>query len=617
MIPLCLKEGWEVDGSRVYACGKEFKLQHPYLINLKLYRDSDDVDVQVNAMHRAHDLLWPHHAGSWHRWTERRFTAHCMGATPLIFASGAATGKSLDAAKIALLFWLSDPKNNSCIVTSVTLESLESRIWGYVASLFSSAVLPIPGTFLTSKPPKILYPKQKEKIHGLFAAAIKMGDDIKTLSTIIGRHPNKRLLVILDECTDMTPNVLKAIPNLEQGVDTFQLIGIGNSNSKTDLHGALATPRRGWKTVDPMRDYTWETQYENGLCLYFNPYDSPAISETDVVKKEVLSRFLITTAGIEKKKREYGEESDSFYRFVLGFWQDKQMDNTIISEPFLNEHQVRRKAEWSGFYPKEVVAGLDPAFQIGGGGAGCILRLGVLGHTVDGLVVLDFRGEDLIHKIDLVRGDASGEMQIATQVLAVLERYNCPVSNLAIDATGIGRALGELIRIVSKQEGQPYRVVSVKPRSETLRGKVDPFVLVMSPSDMWLKFREFVQQDQIRGIDSLTAEQLVNRKVLLKGGHESPKLMLESKADYKARMAAINPKLAKSPDESDAMMLAMQVAIWRLGFAPGQRRVMTPTTIIAQKEAAYVSRGGAITATTIISKPPLVANFSTTLEDAV
>lgn len=613
---LCCKEGWEVDKGIVYANNREFKVAHPYLIHLNLYRHETDPAAKLHSMHRIHDMLWPQHIITYNSWTDRRFQAHCMGYSHIVMAGGAAAGKSMDAAKIALIFWLSDPKHTSCIIASTTLDSLESRIWGYAAKLFDMAAIPIAAKFMRSKPPKITYPGQKDKIHGLFATAIRSGEDENTLSTIIGRHPDYGILIILDEATDMPPSIVKALPNLEQGVEFFQLFAIGNSNSKNDLHGALATPKRGWKTIDPMRDYSWETQHKNGICLYFNPYDSPAITETDVTKKAALSKFLITEEGIAEKKKQYGEGTDSYARFVLGFWKDKQLDNTAISEQFLTEHLVHTKAEWSGFYAKEIVAGLDPAFQLGAGDK-CMLRLAVYGHTVNGLVGLDFRGSELIHRIELRRDiERSGELQIAEQVCSILKQYNCPVSSLAIDASGVGRALGELIRLVSKEDGQPFRIVSVKPRVEARQTKLDPHIIVSSPSDIWLKFREFVQNGQIRGLDAITIQQLVNRLTVLKNG----KLIIEPKSEYIARMSAINPRLAHSPDESDALMLCTQAAMLRYGLIPGMRWGMpasiNDSSFMQQKELAYLAslKGQQVAD---VRRPPLVANFGSPLEDVI
>lgn len=340
IIKLCRQEqGWIVENNTIIIEDKVYPILHPYKIHIKRYREETDPAVRLQAMRRIHDLLWPEHIITYNDWTDRRFLAHCSGYSQVVLAGGAAAGKSMDAAKIALIFWLSDPKHNACIIASTTLEALESRIWGYVAKLFGMAALPIAGLFLRSKPPKILYPGQIDKIHGMFAIAIRSGEDSNTLSTIIGRHPDKGLMMVLDESTDMPPSIVKSLPNLEQGIDTFQLWAIGNSCSRFDLHGALATPKKGWNSINPEKDYSWETMHKNGICLYFSPYDSPAITEKDPRKKAALSKFLITEEGIEEKKRVYGEGTDSYARFVLGFWQSTNMNNScssvIASIPFI------------------------------------------------------------------------------------------------------------------------------------------------------------------------------------------------------------------------------------------------------------------------------------------
>jgi hypothetical protein len=38
-------------------------------------------------------------------------------------------------------------------------------------------------------------------------------DDETTLSSVIGRHPDKKMMVMLDEGTDMPHAAMKAVPN--------------------------------------------------------------------------------------------------------------------------------------------------------------------------------------------------------------------------------------------------------------------------------------------------------------------------------------------------------------------------------------------------------------------
>ena len=94
-------------------------------------------------------------------------------------------------------------------------------------------------------------------------------------------------------------------------VEFFQLWIAGNSSDKTDLHGACATPRAGWDNIDYQRDSSWPTVYARGICLYFNPYKSPAITEKDDQKRARLAKFLITTSGIE-------QAIEDFHRGMMG-----------------------------------------------------------------------------------------------------------------------------------------------------------------------------------------------------------------------------------------------------------------------------------------------------------
>lgn len=621
---LAQKEGWEVvkrdrkhsmdSGLSIIAEGKPFDLCHPFRVHMTFYRYSKDSETKFKHMKAAHDYLWPQYIITWNDWIERAFRAHCESFNQIVMAGGGGVGKSLSAAMISTLFWLANPKERACVIASTTLDSLESRIWGYVVKLLDEAKLPLPAVYSRSKPPKVMCPDMPSKIYGMFATAIRQGEDEKTLSTVIGRHPKDGIMIVIDEATDITPAILKAIPNLEQGTEFSQVWAIGNSNSKNDTHGALATPKNGWDSIDPMRDKLWETTYKNSICLYFNPYDSPAIHETDPVKKAALSKFLITKEGLEEKKLIYGEHSDAYHRFVLGFWKKSNIDNTLVSEQFLNEKQVASVTEWSGIYPLHVVAGLDPAF--GNGGDGCLLRLAILGHATNGKMMLDFRREELLYKIDVnVTQDTSAELQTARQICDILKKYNCPVGNMAIDATGGGKALAELIRIVSGETEGAIKITTTGGFTAGLKGfkKVlkDPSTYVATPIILWNQFREFVQTAQIKGLDHTTVAQLSSR-LLVNKSTGSNEQVLESKRAFKSRMNAINPKLSHSPDEADAAVLALHAAMIKFGFHVGQQRQVAGMSDEAtQKMLAYHAeqRVNTLTGREEYKRAPLLANF--------
>lgn len=568
------KEGWEIvkgeDGTpKIKAFGEEFQVRHPAVIHLRQYRKEANPDTKYVHMKAAHDYLWPR--TEWHYWTEDRFREHCNGWNYISMAAGASASKSHDAAKIACLFWLSNPKKRGVVIASTTLDSLGARIWGYAMKFLSKMEVKLPFQYLGGNAPKIVYPTERtggdirDTIHGMFAVAAKGGDAEKSISSWIGRHPDDSMLLILDEATDINAAVINSFANLDTGGKPFQCWAIGNSNSVNDLHGAMSTPKIGWDKIDPLTDKKWETTRKNGICLFYSCYESPAIHEKDPDKKKRLAIFLITDETIKAKKIELGEDSDAFYRFVLGFWRLQSTESTVVSKQFLDGFGVDKKTEWSGFYPLQIVGGLDTAFSTGGDQ--CILKMPILGYDSDGLLVLDFMNDRQTHVIPILRSvNKSAEIQIGETVTALLKANRCKLSDVAIDATGQGRALGGVLQLLDDGHRNPIRIYSTKMGNIT----EDAFdVVIKSSYDLWYTVRQFVANGQIRGLNNKTILQLSNRQVEYgKKGQPS----LESKLNYKRRMGAQNPAMAHSPDDADTVALAVQAAIINYGFALGKRR---------------------------------------------
>jgi hypothetical protein len=575
---LIKKEGWDIisrkiqgsDGKeqevKLVLCeGGEFPYTHPFSIHAKIYRTSRNPDERERHLWAMHDYCWPDAIK--HEWTVRRFRAHCEGWKYLSMASGGSTGKSYDAAKLAWLFWQAKPNGRGVIVASTTLASLDGRIWGYLLKLAKTCQLKFKYKYMRSKPPHILY-EPDNTLCGMFAIAAKRGDDDAAINTWIGRHPPDGLMVILDEGTDMPVALLKALPNLEKGqLGQFHVMIIGNSNSKYDLHGSLSTPKDGWDSIDKERDTRWETTQDNGICLYFNCYDSPAITDPDPEKREKLGKFLITLDQINKDIIKYGKDSIQFYRFTLGFWKDDSTESTVISRTFLTNFSHKDKVEWSPHATLKPVAGLDPAFSYGGDN--CILRIGVLGLDINGQVLLDFRDTELLFYIrTLANSVDSIELQISKQVVEILNEFRIPLKDLAVDCSGQGRAFAEVIRLTANVIEQPIKLYSTQSyrigRFQNI--KQTPDIQLISSYELWIAVRRFIEGNSIRGLDAIAVNQLVTRLIT----EENGKVNLEKKDEYKKRMGAISPSLAQSPDEMDGVALCLQVAMRNYGFFPGQ-----------------------------------------------
>lgn len=638
---LCKKERWQIDENPdrfsedrylvTVNSGRQFVLAHPYSLHTAMYRDAKEPNERFLHMKAAHDYLWPQYAITWNDWDEARYYAHCMHYSQIIQAGGGGIGKSDTTARIVLQWWLASPRTRAGVIASVTLESLQTRIWGYMVRALNSVAIPVGAKDLGGQSPKIIFPGVRDKIHGLFAVPVKEGaDDVstKTLSNLVGRHPEEGLMMVLDEAPFMSPKVVDVIPNLEKGVEFFQLWAIGNSDSWDDLHGALATPKKGIDSIDPARDEIWPTMHDNSVCLYFYPYKSPAITDPDPIKRGMLAKFLTTTEKIAAEERVYGKDSENFWKMTLGFWRPGRAGSVIVTEKFLTEQAVHDVAEWSGFYALNIVAGLDSAMEVGG--TGCKLRMAILGHTMDGSVCLDFKEEELLFPIAIkVTHDDSGEKQLCERVIDKLIEWQCPLANLALDATGVGRAVGGLLSVYYMQRKgvweEPYRIISARQGSGQKK-EDDPMVMVYTPTDLWVKFRDFVMRNQIRGLDRKTIKQFVNRLLVRKGEGETKKWVLESKGDFRSRMSAKEPALAHSPDEADAAVLCCLAAQLRFGFSPGQKRDLPNNKdfdeFFAQKVAILhrqgLSAGETLRKIEEVKRAPVIrASFGKSLEESL
>src|SRR5687767_8835225 len=114
---LCLLEGWELTQHGIRVNGENLPLAHPFQVYLKLYREAATPVDKLRYFQRTHDLLWPQMVLTNNAWQERIFKGHCDNWSQIVLAAGAGAGKSLSAAKVALIFWLSDPKRNAVIIS--------------------------------------------------------------------------------------------------------------------------------------------------------------------------------------------------------------------------------------------------------------------------------------------------------------------------------------------------------------------------------------------------------------------------------------------------------------------------------------------------------------------
>ena len=468
------------------------------------------------------------------------------------------THNSHDAAMIAILFWLANPKERTVLVASTSLSDLQNRIWGYIQKFYTMEYnknITLPGRLYTSQNnPKILYDKQ-DTIHGIFAVPLKPGKDSKPSSNLIGRHPKDGFLAIIDEGTDVNPGFLDAKDNWEQGVNSFQLMVIGNSNSKFDPHGLLSKPIGGWHTVNPDTDTEWETK--QGICLYFDCYQSPAILETNPDKKKKLGKFLFTEEKIEAAKVSRGENTPGFWRFVRGFWPEDDVIQSVLSLVICDKFHVEEKSMWDGTKSLIRIAGIDPAFH--SDGDDCVFRWATLGiNDVTGKMTLDFGGKKNIHYIKINdRSDEPPEYQIMNACKKLCKELGIQERNVAVDTWGAGSGFGALIEKEWSKDimhvESSGRATDTQIASQSDERASD--VYDRRVTELWFSMRELVLGDQIRGLDTVSIEQFCTRTYETKGR----KYSIEQKKDYKLRLGKVDNHY-KSPDEADAATFIIDLA---------------------------------------------------------
>ena len=227
--------------------------------DLKVELESARVNLNGEAakhLERAALILCPNLI--FHAWIERIFKAHTEGWSTVSLAGCASSGKTFAVSILALLFWLTNPRERGVVLASTTIDSLKARIWGQLVAIIGECPYELPTQIYHSKPPCILYDKDFP-INGIFTAPLIKGKSEETLGNLIGRKYKEGFMVVVDESTDVAPGFIDAKANWEISAPFFQLWALGNSKDQEDPHGQLCTPKNGWGSINPDYDTEWET----------------------------------------------------------------------------------------------------------------------------------------------------------------------------------------------------------------------------------------------------------------------------------------------------------------------------------------------------------------------
>lgn len=535
-------------------------------------------------MLRAIRLLFPSHKIS--LWTKRRVRAFC---DPLpkyrwqTWIGPAASGKSTDAAVIALIHWWAAPDCTTVTTASTTQPMLEKRIFGEVVK-YHSSVPNAPGFYHSSDTSITLGKKESDLVsnrNGIFGVAVLKGTLAEAMGNIVGVH-NRYNVLIVDEMQATREAVVEAASNLSASGE-FCFIGMGNPDDRNTPLGRHSEPKGGWETVHPDKPGCEEWDTKEGVCLFFDGLKSPAVADPEGWP------FLLNRRKIDEYAEAHGADSPLFWSQRRGFFPPEGMTDTLFSLSFFESTLSDRTDPQQWMFPPLLVAGLDPAFS--SGGDRCVMSVMEAGLTTLGRMVIRNR-TDLRRVIKLSasllgasRSGGNGvdvpvpvSQQIVAQVSAACIALGIPPERLALDTTGTQNTLADVFDTMWRPGCLRVSFggkASTRPISDADRTEGAKFY-GNRMTELWHCLWHACKAGQIMGIDYEVAREFSWRRL-----HKVMPVTLESKVDMRVRTG-------KSPDIADSVVVILELLRQRFGWTPG--RVLDAEAFLSPDEAEQYRR---------------------------
>jgi len=481
-------------------------------------------------------LIWPDVIRSWNDWNEMALWAW-TNYNEIGVTGCASAGKTFTFTLLSIVEYLARPMATRVALTSATVKSLRGRVWAE-AMRFIRPVSPLFGLNVVDSQTKIQFQKGDDR-SAIMALAVESGSIEKAVGTLQGVHL-PRMIIMVDEAAQTNPAIFSARANLAVGTDFYHFIAIANASSQFDSHGLFCEPRMGWNSIQD-DDEHWETK--SGICVRFDGLKSPNIKAGKTIYP-----YLFGIDNVNTIRSVFGEGSLEWNSYCRGMWSKSGAKNTILDQATINEGVARDKVIWTGGDLVQIAA-LDPAFTTDGDD--CIIRFATMGKAVDGEMMLSLG--DII-RIQLMESDNYPlAYQVADQTIQELVKRNIDPENFAIDATGAGAAIADIIQQRWKNGfrrvsfgGSPSDTPISMEDSRSARE-----IYANRVSQLWGQIRTIIMAGRLRGLDDLTARELCARIYTLR----NEKTLLESKKDLKKRTKG------GSPDRADALSLLVDLFV--------------------------------------------------------
>jgi len=383
-------------------------------------------------------------------------------------------------------------------------------------------------------------------------------------------HPlfgeNSRIRFILDEAQEIPPNIFDDIPNLLASIDNstehIKILAAANPKDEWSRYGQNCKPVGGWEKLTPLQE-TWMSD-TGWYVISIN-----AMQTENVMRRKTIFPRMITWEGVQKIIRSQGGGNDQHpivYSYVYGRFPPTGSLTSVIASP----HLRRAEGDWIFDTQADNFAAFDPAFT----GDLPAMTTGRVGHAI-GWVDYDGTRHDLPEakmaiQLDgvaiLPRGDTQ---DLADEVMERMKQLNVKPEHLAIDKTGSGLGVHDVIRRQWKRKvdgtdsAEPVEICGINYAQEPSEIKITDEdtqtpkeMFDRIASELWFSAAKLFEYDCVklgRGVDAKTIEELAARRGGMKIG-QGRRQSVESKDQYRSRTGE------NSPDRGDSALMCLFVA---------------------------------------------------------
>lgn len=546
---------------------------------------------------RSVDLKWNDNGEEnfiWTEWSEKMIRSY-LDNKAAMWGGASNCGKSYAMAAIALTLFCADPQS-LIQITSTSLDGAKKRVWGAIQALWRDWM---PG-FKSTRLGKIIYQYvdsngKKVNNDSVGVHLVAFGDREKALNSILGTKAqgNHPYLLVFDELSELPLGLADAWISNASVQPTAKIIAASNPTGTSDNpFGLLSTPKIGWDVVlsDEEKYDHWETTTD-GVYLRFDGFKNPLIIEekegtlmedgrrvklSDERKKK-LSRIFTPLDEYAKRIRQYGSIDNPFVRrFYRALFTQGSSRQAILDLATIRSSGYDKPFQWDSSVPLKRIASVDPSFTESGDRS--VFTVAEFGRMKDGRMAINVLDQVVVsfkpHKLKTYN------FQQAEVLKDLLERWNVPVENFAVESTGSGASFGDILSNVLGSN-KFYRCVCAgspsRKRISSTDSKTAKDIVTNRISEMWLTIKSAFTSGQVRGkISSACLKEMTSRFY----SDESGKFTIESKRELKRRGYP-------SPDFTDSLVVLLDFCRTKFGFVVSPKGTMPPPMEIPVDDIFY------------------------------